>query len=84
MWDVIKPLADDNCPHPSGSFFLQLANTPSEWVRIGGTPKRCDTSQNGTARLHGRILLEDYSKWIIIQIIQKKLHVVMALKKGKK
>lgn len=58
-----KPHAEDNWPYPSGSFFLQLASTASAWVRIGGSPKRCDTSQYGTARLRGSILEEGYWRW---------------------
>lgn len=52
---VIKLLAGDQCPYPSGSFFFQLANTASACVIIGGSPKRCDTSQYGTARFCGSI-----------------------------
>lgn len=31
--------------YPWGSFLLQLANTKSAWLRMGGRPRACDTSQ---------------------------------------
>lgn len=54
--DTTKPHAEGSGPYPSGSLFLQLAKTASVWVTIGGSPKRCDTSQYGTARLRGSVL----------------------------
>lgn len=40
--------------YPLGSFLLQLAKTKSAWLRMGGSPRACDTSQKGTARWRGR------------------------------
>lgn len=31
--------------YPWGSFLLQLANTKSAWLRMGGRPRACETSQ---------------------------------------
>lgn len=60
--------AEANWAYPNGSFFFQLASTASAWVRIGGSPKRCDTSQYGTARLRGSVLEEIHScKWYIAE-----------------
>lgn len=40
--------------YPLGSFLLQLASTKSAWLRMGGRPRACETSQKGTARFRGR------------------------------
>lgn len=45
--------------YPCGSFFFQLARTALACVRIGGSPKRCDISQYGTARLCGSFWRDD-------------------------
>lgn len=45
--------------YPCGSFFFQLARTALACVRIGGSPKRCDISQYGTARLYGSFWRDD-------------------------
>lgn len=45
--------------YPCGSFFFQLARTALACMRIGGSPKRCDTSQYGTARLCGSFYKEE-------------------------
>lgn len=62
VWDLLAPIVlDGTCSgspllpvYPLGFFLLQLANTMSAWLRMGGRPRACETSQKGTARFRGR------------------------------